>query len=73
MHRGKSSSRRQKDRCAGFEDRFGQRRGNIPSVLGRPRGPDRYPEKSKSSVMMAKMSQMDKIDIKRLQEAYEQG
>jgi predicted 3-demethylubiquinone-9 3-methyltransferase (glyoxalase superfamily) len=66
----KLSAGGRKDRCGWLQDRFGVSWQIIPSVLGKLLG-DPDPEKSKR-VMMA-MLQMDKIDIKRLQEAYEQG
>ena len=66
----KLSAGGRKDRCGWLQDRFGVSWQIIPSVLGKLLG-DPDPEKSKR-VMMA-MLQMDKIDIKRLQDAYEQG
>ena len=66
----KLSAGGRKDRCGWLQDRFGVSWQIIPSVLGKLLG-DPDPEKSKR-VMMA-MVQMDKIDIKRLQDAYEQG
>jgi len=65
----KLSAGGRKDRCGWLQDRFGVSWQIIPSVLGKLLG-DPDPEKSKR-VMMA-MLQMDKIDIKRLQDAYEQ-
>jgi len=66
----KLSAGGRKDRCGWLQDRFGVSWQIIPSVLGKLLG-DPDPEKSKR-VMMA-MLQMDKIDIKRLQDVYEQG
>ena len=66
----KLSAGGRKDRCGWLQDRFGVSWQIIPNVLGKLLG-DPDPEKSKR-VMMA-MLQMDKLDIKRLQEAYEQG
>ena len=66
----KLSAGGRKDRCGWLQDRFGVSWQIIPSVLGKLLG-DPDPEKSKR-VMMA-MLQMDEIDIKRLQDAYEQG
>jgi predicted 3-demethylubiquinone-9 3-methyltransferase (glyoxalase superfamily) len=58
------------DRCGWLQDKFGLSWQVIPSVLGKMLG-DKDPKKS-NRVMKA-MLQMDKIDIKKLKQAYEQG
>ena len=55
-----------KDRCGWLKDKYGLSWQIIPSALGRMLG-DKDPEKSKR--VMEAMLQMDKIDIKGLQEA----
>ena len=57
-----------KDRCGWLKDKYGLSWQIIPSALGKMLG-DKDAEKSKR--VMEAMLQMDKIDIKRLQEAYE--
>jgi predicted 3-demethylubiquinone-9 3-methyltransferase (glyoxalase superfamily) len=57
-----------KERCGWLKDKYGLSWQIIPSALGKMLG-DKDPEKSKR--VMEAMLQMDKIDIKRLQEAYE--
>jgi predicted 3-demethylubiquinone-9 3-methyltransferase (glyoxalase superfamily) len=57
-----------KDRCGWLKDKYGLSWQIIPSALGKMLG-DKDPEKSKR--VMEAMLQMDKIDVKRLQEAYE--
>ena len=57
-----------KDRCGWLQDKYGLSWQIIPSHLGRMLG-DKDPEKA-GRVMKA-MLQMDKIDIQRLQEAYD--
>jgi predicted 3-demethylubiquinone-9 3-methyltransferase (glyoxalase superfamily) len=57
-----------KDRCGWLQDKYGLSWQIIPSHLGRMLG-DKNPEKA-GRVMKA-MLQMDKIDIQRLQEAYD--
>jgi predicted 3-demethylubiquinone-9 3-methyltransferase (glyoxalase superfamily) len=59
-----------KDRCGWLKDKYGLSWQIIPSVLGRMLG-DKDPQKS-GRVMKA-MLQMDKIDIKKLQQAYDEG
>lgn len=59
-----------KDRCGWLKDKYGLSWQIIPSALGRLLQ-DKDPEKSKQ--VMQAMLQMDKIDIKRLQQAYDQG
>ena len=58
------------DRCGWLQDKFGLSWQVIPSVLGKMLG-DKDPKKS-NRVMKA-MLQMDKIEIKMLKQAYEQG
>ena len=58
----------QKERCGWLKDKYGLSWQIIPSALGRMLG-DKDPEKSKR--VMEAMLQMDKIDIKGLQKAYE--
>ena len=58
----------QKDRCGWLKDKYGLSWQIIPSALGKMLG-DKDPEKSKR--VMEAMLQMDKIDIKGLQKAYE--
>ena len=57
-----------KNRCGWLKDKYGLSWQIIPSALGRMLG-DKDPEKSKR--VMEAMLQMDKIDIKGLQKAYE--
>jgi predicted 3-demethylubiquinone-9 3-methyltransferase (glyoxalase superfamily) len=66
----KLSAGGEKQQCGWLKDKFGLSWQIIPSVLGKLLG-DKDPKKSKS-VMMA-MLKMRKIDIKGLQEAYEQA
>jgi predicted 3-demethylubiquinone-9 3-methyltransferase (glyoxalase superfamily) len=56
-------------RCGWLQDKYGLSWQIIPSALGKMLG-DKDPEKSKR--VMQAMLQMDKIDIKRLQQAYDQ-
>src|ERR1700686_3970156 len=58
------------DRCGWLRDKFGVSWQIVPSVL-RELMADKNPEKSKKD--MQDMLQMDKIDIKGLQRAYDQG
>lgn len=60
----------QKSRCGWLKDKFGLSWQIIPSVLGKMLQ-DKDPEKAKR--VMQAMLQMDKIDIQRLQQAYDQG
>jgi predicted 3-demethylubiquinone-9 3-methyltransferase (glyoxalase superfamily) len=57
------------ERCGWLKDKYGLSWQIIPTALGRLLG-DKDPEKAKR-VMMA-MLKMDKIDVKKLQEAYDQ-
>ena len=59
-----------KERCGWLKDKYGLSWQIIPSALGKLMG-DKDPAKS-HRVMMA-MMQMDKIDIQRLQQAYDQA
>jgi predicted 3-demethylubiquinone-9 3-methyltransferase (glyoxalase superfamily) len=59
-----------KERCGWLKDKYGLSWQIIPSALGKLLG-DKDPAKA-NRVMMA-MLQMDKIDIQRLQRAYDQA
>ncbi len=59
-----------KDRCGWLQDKFGLSWQIIPSVLGKMLA-DKDPKKSQS--VMRAMLQMDKIDVKKLKQAYEQA
>jgi predicted 3-demethylubiquinone-9 3-methyltransferase (glyoxalase superfamily) len=59
-----------KERCGWLKDKYGLSWQIIPSALGKMLG-DKDPEKSKR--VMQAMLQMDKIDIKRLEQAYNRG
>jgi predicted 3-demethylubiquinone-9 3-methyltransferase (glyoxalase superfamily) len=65
----KLSAGGQKSRCGWLKDKYGLSWQIIPSALGKLLH-DKDPEKSKR--VMAAMLQMDKIDIKKLQQAYDQ-
>ena len=58
-----------KDRCGWLQDKYGLSWQIIPSVLGKMLG-DKNPRKSQN--VMKAMLQMDKIDIGKLKQAYEQ-
>jgi predicted 3-demethylubiquinone-9 3-methyltransferase (glyoxalase superfamily) len=58
-----------KDRCGWLQDKYGLSWQIIPSVLGKMLG-DKNPTKSQN--VMKAMLQMDKIDIAKLKQAYEQ-
>jgi len=60
----------EKQRCGWLKDRYGVSWQIIPSALGEMMQ-DKDPEKSRS--VMEAMLKMDKIDIKTLGQAYEQG
>jgi len=64
----KLSAGGQKSRCGWLKDKYGLSWQIIPSALGEMLG-DKDPEKSRR--VMKAMLQMDKIDIRRLQEAHE--
>ena len=66
----KLSAGGRKDRCGWLQDKFGLSWQIIPSDLGKLLG-DKDPKKA-SSVMQA-MLQMDKIDIKKLKQAYDKA
>ena len=66
----KLSAGGRKDRCGWLVDKYGVSWQIIPSVLGKLLG-DQDAEKAKR--VMHAMLQMDKLDIARLQQAYDQG
>ncbi|MCU1331909.1 MAG: hypothetical protein JWM08_901 [Candidatus Angelobacter sp.] len=66
----KLSAGGRKDRCAWLMDRFGVSWQIVPTILSKLLQ-DKDPEKAKR--VMQAMLQMDKIDIKRLQQAYDNG
>ncbi len=65
----KLSAGGQKSRCGWLKDKYGLSGQIIPSALGEMLG-DKDPEKSQR--VMKAMLQMDKIDIKGLEQAYKQ-
>ncbi len=65
----KLSAGGRKDRCGWLQDKYGLSWQIIPPVLGEMLS-DKDPRKSQS--VMKAMLQMDKIDIARLRQAYEQ-
>lgn len=65
----KLSAGGKKDRCGWLQDKYGLSWQIIPSALGKLLGD---PDPVKSSRVMKAMLQMDKIDIKGLQRAYQQ-
>ena len=65
----KLSAGGQKSRCGWLKDKYGLSWQIIPSALGKMLG-DKDPEKSQR--VMKAMLQMDKIDIKGLEQAYKQ-
>jgi len=66
----KLSAGGQKERCGWLKDKFGVSWQIIPAALGQMLG-DKDAEKSKR--VMQAMLRMEKIEIKALQQAYEQG
>ena len=68
--RDKLSAGGHRDRCGWLQDKFGLSWQIIPSVLGKMLG-DKDP--AKANRVMTAMLQMDKIDIKKLKQAYDQG
>jgi len=66
----KLSEAGKKERCGWLRDKYGLSWQIIPSVLGELLQ-DKDPEKSRR--VMQAMLQMDKIDIRRLQQAYDQA
>src|SRR5436305_371272 len=65
----KLSAGGEKSRCGWLKDKYGLSWQIIPSALGEMLG-DKDPEKSRR--VMKAMLQMDKIDIRRLEQAYKQ-
>jgi predicted 3-demethylubiquinone-9 3-methyltransferase (glyoxalase superfamily) len=59
----------QKSRCGWLKDKFGLSWQVVPNILGELLG-DKDPKKSNR--VMTAMMQMDKIDIAKLKEAYEE-
>ena len=57
----------EKSRCGWLTDKYGVTWQIIPTILGKLMGD---PEQKKAGQVMKAMLQMDKIDIKRLEEAY---
>jgi predicted 3-demethylubiquinone-9 3-methyltransferase (glyoxalase superfamily) len=66
----KLSAGGKKERCGWLKDKYGLSWQIIPSALGKMLG-DQDAEKAKK--VMQAMLQMDKIDIKGLQQAYDRG
>jgi predicted 3-demethylubiquinone-9 3-methyltransferase (glyoxalase superfamily) len=66
----KLSAGGEKSRCGWLKDKFGLSWQIVPTALG-VMMQDKDPQKSKR--VMKAMLQMDKIDIKKLRQAYEQG
>jgi predicted 3-demethylubiquinone-9 3-methyltransferase (glyoxalase superfamily) len=66
----KLSAGGRKDRCGWLQDRFGVSWQVIPSILGKLLQDN---DTEKANRVMKAMLQMDKIDIKRLQQAYDRG
>ena len=64
----KLSAGGRKDRCGWLQDKYGLSWQIIPTALSQLMGD---PDPAKSSRVMKAMLQMDKIDIARLKEAYE--
>lgn len=64
----KLSAGGRKDRCGWLQDKYGLSWQVVPSALGRMLG-DKDPKKAQR--VMTAMMQMDKIDIKGLQQAYD--
>jgi len=60
----------EKQRCGWLKDKYGLSWQIIPTVLGKML---REKDAGKSGKVMKAMLQMDKIDMKLLQQAYEQG
>jgi predicted 3-demethylubiquinone-9 3-methyltransferase (glyoxalase superfamily) len=60
----------EKSRCGWLSDKYGLSWQIIPTALGDLMGDD---DENKSSAVMKAMLEMDKIDIKRLQEAYDKA
>jgi predicted 3-demethylubiquinone-9 3-methyltransferase (glyoxalase superfamily) len=60
----------EKSRCGWLSDKYGLSWQIIPSALGELMGDD---DENKSSAVMKAMLEMDKIEIKALQEAYDKA
>ncbi len=58
-----------KDRCGWLQDKYGLSWQIVPTALGKLMGD---PDPEKSARVVKAMLQMDKLDIQRLQEAYQQ-
>jgi predicted 3-demethylubiquinone-9 3-methyltransferase (glyoxalase superfamily) len=65
---GKLSAGGRKDRCGWLQDKYGLSWQIIPTALGRLMND---PDPAKSSRVMKAMLQMDKIDVSKLEQAYE--
>jgi len=63
----KLSAGGEKSRCGWLTDKYGLSWQIIPTILGKLMGD---PDRKKAGQVMKAMLQMDKIDIKRLEEAY---
>jgi predicted 3-demethylubiquinone-9 3-methyltransferase (glyoxalase superfamily) len=68
MFWGKLSEGGQKSRCGWLKDKFGLSWQVVPNILGELLG-DKDPKKANR--VMTAMMQMDKIDIQKLKDAYE--
>jgi len=66
----KLSAGGKKDRCSWLKDKYGLSWQIIPSALGRLMGDNNA---AKAQSVMKAMLEMDKIDIARLQQAYDQA
>jgi len=66
----KLSAGGRKDRCGWLQDRYGLSWQIIPSVLGKMLGDK---DAGKANRVMQAMLKMDKLDTKRLQQAYDRG
>ena len=66
----KLSAGGKKDRCGWLKDKYGLSWQIIPTILGKLMGD---PDPNKSSRVTQAMLQMEKLDIKRLQEAYDRA
>jgi predicted 3-demethylubiquinone-9 3-methyltransferase (glyoxalase superfamily) len=64
----KLSAGGRKDRCGWLQDKYGLSWQIIPSALGRLMSD---PDPAKSSRVMKAMLQMDKIELRKLEQAYE--
>src|SRR5579864_1354262 len=64
----KLSAGGRKDRCGWLQDKYGLSWQIIPTALGKLMSD---PDREKSSRVMKTMLQMDKIDVNKLREAYE--